>query len=260
MAYNVEQSNRKPMSVVIASNAVKQLGENLRLTQEQLMRANSMAIQLSTDDKLSKCDPTSIIKYCYEIIRFNFTRDDCAYPVPYGTKIQAQIGYKGFRELAMRSQKYNQISCSEVRECDKVTRNKLTGEIEVEFNEDYLNASKSPVIGFYAFAITKEGNLSNKLFMSSAEVEKHGKRYSKSYNSLWGDKEFGFVKMAKKTVIKQLCNELDQTPALKEAMLNDQVVYGVEDEMNKYEDNPLNDDQVYEAEVLNEIGGENENV
>lgn len=254
MAYSVEQT-KKPMSVVIASNAVKELGKNLCLSQEQLLRANSMAIQLSTDSKLSKCDPTSIIKYCYEIIRYNFTRDDCAYPVPYGDKIQAQIGYKGFRELAMRSQKYNQISCSEVKECDKVSRNPLTGEIEVEFNEDYLTASTSPTIGFYAFAITKEGDLSNKLFMSKEDVEKHGKRYSKTYNSLWADKDFGFVKMAKKTVIKQLCNELDQTPELKEAMLNDQVVYGIDEELNRYEDNPLDDDGVYEAEAI--IGGEN---
>lgn len=249
MAYNMETTN-KPVSALLASNAVKSLGQNLCLTQEQLLKANSMAIQLSTDPKLSKCEPSSIIKYCYEIVRYNFTRDDCAYPVPYGNKIQAQIGYKGFRELAMRSQKYNQISCNEVKECDKVIRNPLTGEIEVEFNTDYALASKSPTIGFYAFAVTKEGKLSNKLFWSLEQAKNHGKRYSKTYNSIWTDESYGFSKMAKKTVIKQLCQELDQTPELREAMLNDQVVYGVEEEANKYEDNPLNDDQIYEAEAI----------
>ena len=97
------------MSVILASNSIAELGKSLCLTEKQLMKARSSALTLSSDPKLSKCDPYSLVKYCFEIARYNFSRDDCAYPVPYGNKVQAQIGYKGFRELAMESQKYDEV-------------------------------------------------------------------------------------------------------------------------------------------------------
>ena len=54
--------------------------------------------------------------------------------------------------------------------------------------------------------------------------------------------------MAKKTVIKQLCNELDQTPELKEALAFDQIVLGKEGQQDTYADNPNNTD-LFETEV-----------
>lgn len=240
MAYAMQSTNKPTVSAILATNAIKNLGQNLELTQAQLARAKSSALTLSSDPKLAKCDPYSLVKYCFETARYNFTRDDCVYPVPYGDKVQAQVGYKGYRELAMRSNKYNDINCSEVKECDRVFRDKETGKIRVEFNEDYKQALTAKTVGFYAFAVNKEGQLTNSLFWSIEDVEKHGKHYSKTYSSIWGDKEFGFVKMAKKTVIKQLCNELDQTPELKEALKLDQIVYGKENELDEYLDNPNN--------------------
>lgn len=248
MATNTIVKKQPTMSSILASNAIAELGKSLCLSDTQLMKARSSALTLSGDSKLSKCDPYSLVKYCFEIARYNFTRDDCAYPVPYNNKVQAQIGYKGFRELAMASGKYNEITCVEVYECDKVFRNRETGKIEVDFNEDYKATLNSKIVGFFAYAKTKEGKLSNTLFWTIEECEKHGKHYSKTYNSVWGDKEFGFNKMAKKTVIKQLCQELDQTPLLQEAIKNDQIVYGGNGEKDSYLDNPTNKD-VIEAEV-----------
>lgn len=241
MSNEITTKKQPTMSVILASNSIAELGKSLCLSEKQLMKARSSALALSSDPKLSKCDPYSLVKYCFEIARYNFSRDDCAYPVPYGNKVQAQIGYKGFRELAMESQKYDEISCSEVYSCDKVIRDRETGQLKVEFNEDYLATATSTLIGFFAYARTKEGRISNSLFWTKEQCEKHGKRYSKTYNSVWGDKEFGFVKMAKKTVIKQLCQELDQTPQLQEAIKQDQIVFGGNGENDKYLDNPLTD-------------------
>lgn len=234
--------NEQPkMSVILASSGIKSLGETLMLSQDQVMKAKSSALSLSNNPVLAKCDQFSLVKYCFEMARYNFSRDDCAYPVPYGNKVQAQIGYKGFREIAMRSNKYNNIDASLVLSCDKVKRNRVSGAVEVEFEEDYNKTINASVIGYLAFATNKHNEVVNSVYMSKEQCEKHGKIYSKTYNSTWGKDENTFNKMAMKTVIKQLCGKLDATPELERLIAQDQLVYGKSGEQDKYLDNPLND-------------------
>lgn len=226
------------MSVVLASNSVKELCTSLSLTDQQINRAKSTALALSSNPNLRACDPFSLVKYCFETARYNFTRDDCIYPVPYGGKVQAQVSYKGFRELAYQSGLYSTISASEVYSVDKVTRDRETGEIKVDFSEDASAIDGSPV-GYFAFAKDKEGKMVASVYMSRKEVEKHRDRYSKAQaNGPW---QTSFDQMAKKTVIKRLCGQLQTTPQLEMAMKQDQIVYGKQGEKDAYLDNPLND-------------------
>ena len=249
----VEQPKSQPkMSVILASSAVKTLGEEiLCLSQEQIMKAKSSALSLSSNPTLSKCDQFSLIKYCFEMARYNFSREDCAYPVPYGNKVQAQIGYKGFREIAMRSNKYNNIDASIVYDCDKVKRNRQSGAIEVEFEEDVSKLGKAKPIGYFAYAINKNNELVNSVYMSKEQCEHHGRIYSKTYNSTWGKDENTFNKMCMKTVIKQLCGKLDATPELERLIAQDQIVYGKKGETNEYSDNPLNEEFIKQSNVRN---------
>lgn len=241
MAYEIKQptTNTKPRATVtqlLNSNATKVLAQNLCLTQQQIQKANSAALALSTNPTLRNCEPTSIIKFVYEVARNNFTRDDCVYPVPYNNTIQAQVGYKGFREKAMQSGKYLDINCTKVYSCDKIKRDINTGKPYVEFETDYNKTKNASTIGYYAYAISKETReICNSLYWTKAECETHGKAYSKTYNTLWGRDERSFDKMAMKTVIKQLCNELDSTPLLEELKKQDGYVYG-----EGYSDNPRN--------------------
>lgn len=243
MAY---ETNKKPaMSVILKSQAVNDLGKTLDLTQEQLAKAKSSALALSTSSILKNCEPFSLVKYCFETARYNFSRDDCIYPVPYGNSVQAQVGYKGFREIAMRSGKYNEINASPVYSCDKVKRDRLTGKIVVEFEENVSATENAEIIGYYAYALGKDNTLLNSLYMSIDQLDQHGKKYSKSYSSLWGDKKFGFPKMAMKTVIKQLCGQLDNTPQLDELKKVDQIVFGGQNQSNEYLDNPMNKNKTF---------------
>lgn len=243
MAY---ETNKKPtMSVILKSQAISELGKSLELTQEQLAKAKSSALALSSNPTLKNCEPFSLVKYCYEMARYNFSRDDCAYPVPYGNSVQAQVGYKGFREIAMRSGKYNEINASPVYSCDKVKRDRLTGKIVVEFEEDINAIENADIVGYYAYALGKDNTLLNSFYMSVSALEEHGKKYSKSYNSIWGDKKFGFPKMAMKTVIKQLCSQLDNTPQLDALKKVDQIVFGGENQSNEYLDNPMNKNKTF---------------
>lgn len=244
MAY--ETTQKKPnMSVILKSQAISELGKSLELTQEQLAKAKSSALALSSNPVLRSCEPFSLVKFCFEMARYNFSRDDCAYAVPYNGSIQAQISYRGFREIAMRSGKYNEINASPVYSCDKVKRDRLTGKIIVEFEEDINAINGAEIVGYYAYALGKDNTLLNSLYMSVIQLEEHGKKYSKSYSSLWGDKKFGFPKMAMKTVIKQLCSQLDNTPQLDELKKVDQIVFGGQNQTNEYLDNPMNKNKTF---------------
>lgn len=228
------------MSVVLKSNAMKELADNLHLSEEQKMKATSRALQLSGDEKLRNCDPFSIARFCFETSRYNFTRDDSAYPVPYKNSIQTQIGYQGWKELAFRTGKYQNIECSKVYKCDKVTRDRATGTLHVEFCDDWTQASGEPV-GYYAYATDHTGKVVASVLLSKEEAMKHGKRYSKSYGNLWTS---DFEKMAMKTAIKMLVTKhLDLTDVstnvtalIEEAKIQDQIVHGRDRDV--YADNP----------------------
>lgn len=239
MAYENKQTQPN-MSVILASKGAKDLGQNLNLTSEQLMKANSTALALSSNPTLRNCDRFSILKYCYETARYNFSREDCIYPVPYGNSIQAQLGYKGLRELVLRSGKYNEVNCSLVYSCDSVYRDEETGKIKVSFNKDYTKITGAKIIGYYAYAVDTKGEVVNTLFWSKEQAQEHGKQYSKTYNSLWGKDDVSFNKMAKKTLIKQLCSELSTTPEISNAISQDGYVYATAKQQGGYVDNPNN--------------------
>lgn len=250
------QVARVPMSKVLASTGIVELGKTLELTQEQLAKAKSTALKLFSDAKLINCDTYSIAKYCFETARYNFTRDDCIYPVPYNGKVQAQLGYKGVREMAMRSGKYNEIDASPVYDNDKVTRDRLTGKESVEFSIEPPSPDNK-IIGYLAYAIDKQGKVTNTLYWSIDKIEKHARHYSQPYSkgfqTPWSDKEFGFEKMAKKTMIKQLCNELDQTPEYREAMKEDYRVFDSEDTATTEDENVLEPDVVVVDSTTGEV-------
>ena len=236
MAYEVQSKPKQSISQVLASNGAKSLATNLQLNAKQIMKANSAALSLSTNPILKNCDPYSILKYVYEVARYDFSRDDCVYPVPYGNSIQAQIGYKGFRELALKSGVYEDVNATVVYSCDKILRDRQTGAVKVEFEEDYNKTLNAKIVGFYAYAVKKGTHeVCNSLYWSKEKCEEHGKTFSKTYNSLWGKNEFSFNKMALKTVLKQLTNELQTTPLLEDAKKQDGYIYN-----EGYIDNPLN--------------------
>jgi recombination protein RecT len=131
-----------------------------------------------------------------------------AHIVPYenkkeGTvKAQFQMGWKGFVQLAQRSRQYQTINADVVYEGELKTHNKLTGEIT--YSEEDRKSDR--VIGYFAYFRLING-FEKALFMKTEDVEKHGKRYSKSFaypGSVW---KTNFDAMALKTVVKLLISK-----------------------------------------------------
>lgn len=238
----MEMTTTKKLSVsqALASKGIQVLQDEMHLTPEQKLKVASTSLTLASNPVLKNCDGLSIVKYVLEVLRHDFSRDDCSFPVPYGNSIQMQISYKGFRELSLKSGAYYDVNATKVYDCDHIKRDRTTGRIQVEFEEDYTKTTNAKVIGYYAYALDKDTKeVCNSVFWTKEQCINHGKTYSKTYNTLWGRNDYSFDKMALKTVLKQLTNELKTTPQLEQAKKQDGYVYG-----EGYADNPQSKQKV----------------
>lgn len=124
-----------------------------------------------------------------------------SYIVPYGSKAQFQIGYKGLIQLALRTGQYKIINSVAIKENEIASKNFLTGEIEFKFCQDDDLRDSLKTIG-YASYIEFNNGFRKTLYMSEKQVLEHAKKYSKSFNyknSVW---QVNFEAMALKTVLK----------------------------------------------------------
>lgn len=242
MANEVTTKTKMTISTALSSDFAKGLATSLHLTDEQLRKAQSKALQLSSNENLKRCNPYSLLRFTFEIARYDFVNDDAIYPVPYGDAVQAQMGYKAFLETAYRSGKYKAINAVEVKDCDKVTRNRETGEIEVTFEEDIDKYNKAKRRGWFAYATDKEsGQVVASLYMSDEEVKAHSQRYSKTAKNPSGVWAKNYDSMAKKTALRMLYKKLDVTSEMKTVKEIDQMTFR-KDGSTGYDDNPLNVD------------------
>jgi recombination protein RecT len=128
--------------------------------------------------------------------------------VPYGKEATFQMMYKGFIQLGLRTGQYKLMNAAEIYEGELVSRNRVTGEIVLDFD-----AKKSDkVVGYCAYFQLING-FEKYLYMTVEEIEKHAKKYSQTYRST---KDFirekskwttDFHAMALKTVIKLLLSK-----------------------------------------------------
>ena len=141
-----------------------------------------------------------------------------AYLLPYRNKgvleCQFQLGYKGLIDLAYRSGEVTIIQAHEVCENDDFT---YSFGLDPQLHHVPAKSHRGEVICYYAMFRTKDGGFGFEV-MSREDVEKHAKRYSKSYNSGFSPWSTNFDEMAKKTVLKK---------ALKYAPLKSDFVRGI---------------------------------
>jgi len=112
---------------------------------------------------------------------------------------QFQMGYKGYIQLALRSQQYDKINAIPVYANQFKKWNALTETLDGDFDVD----GEGPIVGYVAYFRLKNG-FEKVVYWSRAKVEAHAKKYSKTYNfnnSTW---KTDFDGMALKTVIKNI--------------------------------------------------------
>lgn len=125
-----------------------------------------------------------------------------AHIVPYNGRAQFQMGWKGFVQLAIRTGQYKTMNAAPVYEGELKFWNRITGDIDIDIN----SRSGDKVIGYVAFFRLLNG-FEKYHYMTREEAEKHGRRYSKAFDSKGGRWQQDFDAMALKTVLKMLLSK-----------------------------------------------------
>jgi len=161
-----------------------------------------------SDSNLQICEPAALMKCAMNAVALNLPLNKnlgYAYVIAYKGVPSFQIGYKGFVQMALRTEMYEFFNAVEIRE-GEMTRNKITGEIKFHGENP-----SGKIVGYVAYLKLKSGFQAS-LYMSEEQIESHARKFSKSYqydisqgkkSSKWSDPDVR-LKMALKTVLKGL--------------------------------------------------------
>lgn len=229
---------------------------------------NNLTALVANSAQLQECVPLTVMFAALKATALNLPLENSlgmAYCIPYRdnkkniTVAQFQIGYKGYKQLALRSGMFSIIpKATDVKEGELKYRNRLTGECHFEFIDDDVERAQKKTIGYASYFRLLNGAEST-YYMSVEEMEAHALRYSQTYrsktdyikkSSKWTT---DFDDMAKKTVIKlNLSKNAPLSVEMQDAIRADQ---SVQYEANKYEyiDNDNSTQQILDAQKSQEI-------
>lgn len=208
---------------------------------------SSIVNLVNSDTNLQKCDGMSVIASCMVAATMDLPVDKnlgYAWVVPYGSRAQFQMGYKGYIQLALRTGQYKAINVVEIREGELVSWNPLTEEIEVDFSKRESDA----VIGYAGYFKLING-FEKTVFWTKEEVNNHANKFSKTINSKNSVWKSNFDAMAKKTVLRNLLSkwgilsiEMQKAYTADEGLINKEFMDDVEnvqanvDDIQEYDD------------------------
>lgn len=211
---------------------------------------------------LQKCEAQSIISSALVAATYDLPIDSnlgFAAMVPYGSKAQFQMMYKGFVQLAIRSGVYEDMNVSEVYEDEINLYNPITGEVELVTDFAQCTQRKEgktdQIVGYYAWFKLLTG-FRKSLYMTVDECRNHAQKYSASYKQDlkkgWTSSKWttDFDPMAKKTVLKLLLSRWGVLSIdMQRAIQDDQKVFDGE---GKYSDNPETKEEAVDIFTINE--------
>lgn len=203
--------------------------DQLKTRFEDILKENSGAYMASvlniikSNDQLASCEPASVwnAALCAAAMKLPIEPNlGYAYIIPYKTKEkdangenislgQFQMGYKGYKQLALRTGEYIVINATDVREGEIKHRDRLSGRIDFEWIDDEADRESREIIGYVSYFMLNNG-FSSTLYMSVEQLREHARKYSKMYQadlkygskkSKWSTAE-DFPAMCLKTVTK----------------------------------------------------------
>ena len=151
------------------------------------------------------------------------------YMVPFNDKnrgkvAQFQLGYKGYIQLAIRSDYYKKLNVLAIKEGELVKFDPLNEEIAVNLVEDDIEREALPTIGYYAMFEYKNG-FKKAIYWSRERMMSHADKYSMAFSAekykdllegkipqgeMWKYSSFwykDFDGMAYKTMLRQLISK-----------------------------------------------------
>lgn len=231
----------------IDNKEIQRFKSNVLAIKNQLgLPANKTTLEACYQATLLQLPLEKNFGYCW-VVPFNRKYKDEQGNWKQVKEAQFQMGYKGYIQLALRSQQYKEINVSDVKfgEIKKIDR--LKG---MKFNwiQNELERLKEKTIGYVAYFKLKNG-YEKYLYMSKEQIEEHFNTYSETYKK---NKKFivsSFEAMALKTVLTQLLRKWGiMSVDMQTAYENDQAIITENEKI--YIDNPNNSNNV-EVKIIN---------
>lgn len=238
-------TQKKGFSQLLESPAIKQRIEEV-LGERKTQFITSALSLFNSNNQLQNCEPASIFNACLTATSLGLPINNnlgFAYIIPYGKEAQFQIGYKGFRQLAINSNQYKALEVKEVFEGQFIEDDSFLG-----YHFDWKAKTSDKIIGYASYFKLLNG-FDSIYYLSFAEVEKHAKKYSQTYKKGFGNWKDEFDKMAKKTVVKLHLNSgfAPLSIEMQKAQEVDQAI--ITDNGYKYADNePMDLDELNQNE------------
>ena len=218
--------------MIVKPNTQEYLLSVLNTKKDQFV--NDLTALVANDANLQACEPVTIMYAAIKATALSLPLDKnlgFAYVIPYHnsktkkTEAQFQIGYKGLKQLAIRSGQYKVINVTDVREGELKQRDRRTGHVTVEWIEDNEERNNRKIIGYLGYFALLNG-YEKESYWSVKELEEHGLRYSQSYKKGYGLWKDDFRAMAEKTVLKLMLNKGDAplSVEMQQAVTFDQAV------------------------------------
>lgn len=192
------------------------------LNPEKLVKL--MGVAASRTPKLLQCTPLSLLQSCMTLAELGLTPGVLgeAYLIPFDnrqagvTECQLVIGFRGLRKLAMRSGLLSSVTANVVYEGDQFevelgTVMKLTHVPTIGKPRD-----DKAIIGAYAVARYKDSTIDPVIeWMDRNQIDRIRAGSKAGKFGPWVDH---YGEMARKTVLRRICKNLDLTPEAEEAV------------------------------------------
>jgi recombination protein RecT len=171
---------------------------------------------------LQQCDPGLVVKEALKAAALDLPINKnlgFAYVIPYKekgvSKPRFQMGYRGYVQLAIRTGQYRHLNAGVVYEGEEMVEDRIKGTVEI-----YGKKTSDKVVGYFAYMQLING-FEKAVAWTKEQVQKHAKRFSKSYAGSSSPWKTDFDPMAQKTMLLQLVKYMPMTIEMSQAMAAD---------------------------------------
>ena len=232
-----------PVKVLVKQDSIQNmLKQTLKGRATQF--ATSLVNVVHDNPALEDVDQMSVIQSAMVAATLNLPIDKnlgYMWLVPYKGQAQAQIGYKGYIQLAQRTGQYKAMNAVVVHEGELISWNALTEEVEY----DPSKRESDEVIGYIGYFKLING-FEKTVYWTRDQIDQHRQRFSKMSGKeqptgVW---KSDFDAMALKTVIKGMLSKWGPLSIdMQKALISDE---NEPDEAN-FEETEAEDDQASET-------------
>ena len=215
----------------------------------------SVLIAVSQSEQLQQCSPESIMQSALRAATLGLSCDPSlgqAYLVPYGKEATLITGWRGIRDMALRTRQIACLNVDALYEGQEWEQDQLTGKAKITGTPESREA-----IGYFAYLKTFSQR-EHYLYMTLEEIDAHKRKYAKGYNRAQSAWKTELVKMSKKTVLSQLLKQWATLNPMSDLPVNYDNAPDFIDDMPAFEDvTIIEPEKKSNAEILDELGIDN---